>query len=93
MGIRKVLGASAGQIMVLATREFILLISLANAIAWPVAYSVMRGVLAGYPYRIVITVLPFVLAWAASVLVTLLTILYLAARAAIRNPVDSLRYE
>jgi putative ABC transport system permease protein len=93
MGIRKVLGASAGQIMVLATREFILLISLANAIAWPVAYSVMRGVLAGYPYRIVITVLPFVLAWAASVLVTLLTILYLAARAALRNPVDSLRYE
>jgi putative ABC transport system permease protein len=93
MGIRKVLGAGAGQIMFLATREFILLISLANAVAWPVAYAVMRGVLAGYPYRIAITVTTFVLAWAASVLVALLTILYLAARTAFRNPVESLRYE
>jgi putative ABC transport system permease protein len=93
MGIRKVLGAGAGRIMVLATREFVLLISLANAIAWPAAYVVMRGVLAAYPYRIAITVPTFVLAWAGSVLVAVLTILSLAARVAFRNPVDSLRHE
>jgi putative ABC transport system permease protein len=93
MGIRKVLGAGAGRIMVLATREFVLLISLANAVAWPVAYAVMRSVFADYPYRIAITVPTFALAWAASVLVAVLTILSLAARVAIRNPVDSLRHE
>jgi putative ABC transport system permease protein len=93
MGIRKVLGAGAGRIMALATREFVLLISLANAVAWPAAYAIMRSVLAVYPYRIAITVPDFVLAWIASVLVALLTISYLAARVAFRNPVESLRYE
>jgi putative ABC transport system permease protein len=93
IGIRKVLGASAGQIVVLATREFILLISLANVVAWPVVYFVMRGVLKNYPYRITITLPYFVLAWTASVLIAALTILYLAAQAALQNPVDSLRYE
>lgn len=93
MGIRKVLGAGAGRIMVLATREFVLLISLANAVAWPAAYLVMRGVLAAYPYRIAITPSTFLLAWAASVLVAVLTILSLAVRVAFRNPVESLRYE
>jgi hypothetical protein len=53
----------------------------------------MRGVLAAYPYRIAITVPTFVLAWAGSVLVAVLTILSLAARVAFRNPVDSLRHE
>lgn len=93
MGIRKVLGAGAGRIMVLATREFVLLISLANAVAWPVAYAIMRSVLAEYPYRIAITVPTFALAWVVSVLVAVLTILSLAARVAFRNPVDSLRHE
>jgi putative ABC transport system permease protein len=93
IGIRKVLGASAGQIMVMASGEFILLISVANALAWPVAFFVMRRVLDNYPYRIAITVPFFVLAWAASILVAVLTILYLAAQAAFRNPVGFLRYE
>ncbi|HDT12717.1 MAG TPA: FtsX-like permease family protein, partial [Candidatus Aminicenantes bacterium] len=93
MGIRKVLGAGAGRIMALATREFVLLISLANAVAWPVAYVIMRSVLSDYPYRITITIPYFILAWVASVLVALITISYLAVRVAFRNPVDSLRYE
>jgi putative ABC transport system permease protein len=93
IGIRKVLGASAGQIVVLATREFVLLISLANVIAWPVVYFVMRRVLQNYPYRVGIASHEFVLAWAVSVLIAVLTIFYLSAKAALRNPVDSLRYE
>ncbi len=93
IGIRKVLGAGAGRIMVLATREFVLLISLANAIAWPVVFLSMKRVLQNYPYRIEIAPHYFVLAWLASILIAVLTILYLAAKAALRNPVDSLRYE
>ncbi len=93
IGIRKVLGASARQIVTLATREFILLISVANVIAWPVVYFMMRRVLQNYPYRVGITPSYFLAAWAASVLIALLTISYLSARAALQNPVDSLRYE
>jgi putative ABC transport system permease protein len=93
IGIRKVLGAGAGQIVVLATREFVLLISLANVIAWPVVYFVMRRVLQNYPYRVGIASHEFVLAWAVSVLISVSTIFYLSAKAALRNPVDSLRYE
>lgn len=93
IGIRKVLGASAGQIMVLATREFFVLISLANIIACPVIFFAMKRVLSNYPYRIGISPAYFVLAWLASVLIAILTILYLSMKAARRNPVDSLHYE
>ncbi len=93
IGIRKVLGASAKQIVVLATREFILLISLANIIAWPVVFFSMKRVLEKYPYRIGIGFPYFILAWLASILIAVLTILYLSAKAALRNPVDSIRYE
>jgi putative ABC transport system permease protein len=93
IGIRKVLGAGAGQIVVLASREFVFLITLANVIAWPIVYFVMRRVLENYPYRVGIASRYFVLAWAASVLIAVLTTLYLTAKAALRNPVESLRYE
>lgn len=93
IGIRKVLGASAGQIVYLATREFVFLISLANAIAWPVVYFVMNNVLQNYPYRIDIALHYFVLAWIASILIAVLTIFYLSIKAALQNPVESLRYE
>jgi putative ABC transport system permease protein len=93
IGIRKILGASAGQIVYLGIKEFILLISIANVIAWPVVYFVMRRVLQNYPYRVVIAPYYFLLAGAASVLLAVMTILYLSVRAALRNPADSLRYE
>ena len=93
IGIRKVLGASAGQIVALTTREFVLLISLANVIAWPVVFFAMKRVLESYPYRIGIGPPYFILAWLGSVLIAVLTTLYLSAKAALRNPVDSLRYE
>jgi putative ABC transport system permease protein len=93
IGIRKVLGAGAGQIVVMATREFVLLISLANVIAWPIVYFMMRRVLENYAYRIGIAPGYFILAWAASVLIAVLTTLYLSAKAALQNPIKSLRYE
>jgi putative ABC transport system permease protein len=93
IGIRKVLGAKVEQIVYLATKEFILLITLANVIAWPVVFIVMKKVLQNYPYRIPIGIHYFLLTGSASLLVAVLTILYLSVKAALRNPVDSLRYE
>ena len=91
--IRKVLGASAGQIIYLDIKEFILLISIANVIAWPIVYFVMRKVLQNYPYRIDIAPRCFLLAGLASILIAVMTILYLSVRAALQNHGDSLRYE
>jgi putative ABC transport system permease protein len=93
IGIRKVLGASVGQIIYLGIKEFILLISVANVIAWPIVYFAMRKVLQNYPYRVDIAPHYFLLAGAASILIAVTTILYLSVRAALQNPVDSLRYE
>jgi len=93
IGIRKVLGASVGQIVYLATKEFIFLISIANVIAWPVVFFIMKRVLQNYSYRIDIAVHYFILAWAASVFIAVLTIFYLSLKAAMQNPVESLRYE
>jgi putative ABC transport system permease protein len=93
IGIRKVLGASVEQIIYLGIKEFFYLICLANLIAWPVVYFVMQRVLRNYPYRIDIGLPYFLLAGAASVLIAGLTILYLSVKAALQNPIDSLRYE
>ncbi len=93
IGIRKVLGATVGHIVYLATREFVFLISIANVIAWPVVFVIMKRVLQNYPYRIDIAVTYFVLAWIASVFIAVLTIFYLSLKAALQNPVENLRYE
>ncbi len=93
IGIRKVLGAKVEQIVYLATKEFIILITLANVIAWPVVFIVMKKVLQNYPYRIPIGIHYFLLAGAASILIALLAILYLSLKTALKNPADSLRYE
>lgn len=93
IGIRKVLGATAGQIMYLATREYVFMISIANMIAWPAAFYIMQKVLQNYPYRIDFDILYFILAWAASVLIAVSTIFYLSLKAARQDPVESLRYE
>jgi putative ABC transport system permease protein len=93
IGIRKVLGASVGQIMYIATREFVWLISIANVIAWPVVFFIMKKVLQNYPYRIDIAIHYFVLAWIVSIMIAVLTISYLSIKAALHNPIESLRYE
>jgi putative ABC transport system permease protein len=93
IGIRKVLGATMGQIVYLATREFVWLISIANVIAWPVVFFIMKKVLQNYPYRIDIAMHYFVLAWIASIMIAVLTIFYLSVKAALQNPAESLRHE
>ncbi len=93
IGIRKVLGASVLQIFSLVTKEFLVLIAFANMAAWPVSFYVMRLVLNDYHYRITLGPQFFILAGVLSLLVALLTASYLAVKASLANPVDSLRYE
>jgi len=93
IGIRKVLGAKMEQIVYMSIKEFIFLISIANVIAWPIVFIVMKKVLQNYPYRINIGIHYFLLTGAASILIAVLTILYLSVRAALTNPAESLKYE
>jgi putative ABC transport system permease protein len=93
IGIRKVLGATAPGIIGLLMREFVILIAVANVIAWPIAYFVMKGWLTDFAYRISIGVWIFILAGALTLFIAVLTVIYQATRAALMNPADSLRYE
>jgi putative ABC transport system permease protein len=93
IGIRKVLGAKVSQVVHLIVKEFIVLVVLANLLAWPIAYYVMARVLQNYPYRITIGFQYFLYVGVGSILLTLFTILYLSIKAAMANPVDSLRSE
>jgi len=93
VGIRKVLGASAGSIVYLFSKEFTLLITIAFLIAAPVAYFFMHEWLNGFSFRISIGFDIFLITIAASVAIAWLTVGYRALRAAMANPVKSLRTE
>ena len=93
IGIRKVLGASAQGIVALMCREFLLLIGLANLIAWPMAYFAVNGWLNNFAYRTQIPATFFIGALAISLAIGLITVIYKAMRAALANPVDALKHE
>ena len=93
IGIRKVLGATAPNIIRLLTKEFVILISVANVIAWPVAFWVMKGWLKDFSYRISLSVWMFVGAGLLTLLIALLTVSFQAVKAALTDPATSLHYE
>ncbi|MFO7733802.1 MAG: ABC transporter permease [Candidatus Aminicenantes bacterium] len=93
IGVRKVLGASSGQVVLLLSKEFARWVLLANLIAWPVAYFAVRSWLQKFPYRTGIAPGLFVLAGAAALAIALLTVSGQALKTARRNPADALRYE
>jgi putative ABC transport system permease protein len=93
IGIRKVVGASVGRIAVMLSSEFLRLVLLAILIAFPLAWWAMSRWLEGFAYRIDIGANVFVVAGLSVMLVTLLTISFQAIKAAIANPVRSLRSE
>jgi putative ABC transport system permease protein len=93
IGIRKVLGASVTRVCILLSTDFILLVILSCLIASPIAYYFLHNWLAKYDYRIAITPAVFILSGLAAVVITLLTISFQAIKAAIANPVKSLRSE
>jgi putative ABC transport system permease protein len=93
IGIRKVLGATVSNIILLLSKEFSKWVLWANVIAWPVAYYAMNRWLQSYAYHINITFWSFLLATGLALIIALLTVCYQATRAALANPADSLRYE
>ena len=93
IGIRKVLGASVPQIVALLSRDFMTLVLIAFVIASPVAYLVMARWLEDFAYRVTIGPGLFLLAGSAALAIAWLTVSYLSIRAALANPVRSLRYE
>lgn len=93
IGIRKVLGASEGQITLLLSRNFMLLITLSFVLVTPVTYYLLRTWLEGFAYRVGINPLLFVLGGAIAMVIALGTISYHTLRSARANPVKALRYE
>jgi putative ABC transport system permease protein len=93
IGIRKVLGASIPGVILLLVKEFTKWVLLAIVIAWPLGYFMMNTWLQNFAYRTSLEFGTFLLAAALALIISLITVIYQAARAAIANPIDSLRYE
>ena len=93
IGIRKVMGASISNIVMLLSGNFLKLVLVANLIAIPLAWWAVNQWLQGFAYRIPIAWWVFVFAAAAALLIALLTVSFKAVKAAIANPVTSLRSE
>jgi len=93
IGVRKVLGASVSGIVGLLARDFIKLVFIAIIIAVPVSWYAMNGWLQGYAYRVNIGLWVFVLAGALAVIIAFITISFQSIKAALTNPVTSLRSE
>ena len=93
IGIRKVLGASVLGITILFSKSMLKQVLLANLISWPLAYFTMHRWLQNFAYRINISVFTLVLSGALGFFIALFTVSYQTLKAAISNPVDSLRYE
>ncbi|HEY8971524.1 MAG TPA: FtsX-like permease family protein, partial [Puia sp.] len=93
IGIRKVLGATVSGIMIMLCKEIVLLIVLALLVATPLAWYFMHGWLQGFAYRTPLSGWVFVVAGAAAIGIALLTVGFLAMKAALADPVKSLRTE
>ena len=93
IGIRKVIGASVPDMVVLLSKDFLRLVVVAMLIAFPLAGWSMHQWLKGFAYRIEIGYLVFVIAAVSILLVTLVTISFQAIKAALANPIESLKTE
>ncbi|UCE42306.1 MAG: ABC transporter permease [Candidatus Aminicenantes bacterium] len=93
IGIRKVLGATTSNVTMLLVREFTKWVLLAVLIAWPVGYYIMNTWLRNFAYRIGLGVDTFLLSAVLALVIAIITVVYQAVRAAVANPVDSLKYE
>ncbi|MBU1318279.1 MAG: ABC transporter permease [candidate division Zixibacteria bacterium] len=93
IGIRKVLGATASGIVAMISKEFLILVTIANIIAWPVAYHFMNHWLQNFAYRTNIGIETFLLAGSVALTIALITVSSQAFKAARTNPVDSLKHE
>jgi len=93
IGIRKVLGAGVGNLILLLAKNFLLLVLLGFAVAVPLAYLFLTDWMSSFEYTTTIGPSIYALSGVASILIALLTVSYHSLRAAASNPVKSLRYE
>ena len=93
IGIRKVLGASVGSLFALLSREFLILVFISLLIASPLAWWAMHHWLQGFAYRTPVQWWIFVLSGVIAILITFITVSFQSAKAALMNPVKSLKTE
>lgn len=93
IGIRKVLGAGVSRLAAMLSGDFLVLVGLSCLVAFPIAYWAMQNWLKGYEYRIGINWWVFILAGIVAAMIALVTVGFQAIKAALANPVKSLRSE
>ncbi len=93
IGIRKVMGATVSNLIFMLSTEFTKWVLVANIVAWPVAYYALSRWLRSFAYRTSIGLAPFILAASLAFLIALFTVSFQAVKAALANPIESLRYE
>jgi putative ABC transport system permease protein len=93
IGIRKVLGATIPEILIMLSKEFIKWVLIANLIAWPVVYLAMSSWLENFAYRINVKLEILIASALLAAAIAFITISYQSVKASLANPVDALRYE
>jgi ABC-type antimicrobial peptide transport system permease subunit len=93
IGIRKVLGASVSNVLVMLSKDFIVLIIIAMMIGFPISWIAMNAWLDGFAYRVKISADVYIIAGVAIILLTMVTVSYQSMRTALTSPVKSLRSE
>ena len=93
IGVRKVMGSTVTNILLLLNKQFTQWILIANLMAWPVAWYLMNDWLQNFAYRIDLSLHAFIVAGVGSIVLALITVSYQTFRAAAVNPARSLRYE
>jgi putative ABC transport system permease protein len=93
IGIRKVLGSGAGEVVVLISKDFIKMIGIAFLIASPVAWYIMNLWLSNFAYKINLSAWIFILSGLITLIVVVLSTGYQALKSAFKNPIDAIRYE
>jgi putative ABC transport system permease protein len=93
IGIRKVLGASVASIVTLLTKEFLLIVLISNVFAWVASYWFLNDWLEGFAYNVDLALWYFYVPSMFTMAIAMITVSALAIKAAIANPVDSIKYE
>ena len=93
IGVRKVLGASVPSILALLSKEIVILIAIANIVAWPIAWFAMNEWLGSFAYHIDMNLLIYLIAAMVAILIALITVSVQTIKAAMTNPSSTLRYE